>query len=89
MGYKLNDNDVLNAIIKAKNIVENSATAREIMEVVKMILHYEVNVKEDIQYIVKGICRKTVFEYTKRRVGRKFKINVYIFRCIHKILKYL
>lgn len=71
--YKLNDKDVFDAIIKAKELVESSATALEIMNIVKLILKYEMNVKDSVLYIIKGTCRRTAFEYTKRQISCKSK----------------
>eukprot|EP00102_Acyrthosiphon_pisum_P024564 XP_016661774.1 PREDICTED: uncharacterized protein LOC103310055 [Acyrthosiphon pisum] len=69
LDYELSDNDVYNAVAKAKGFIDKSTTALEIMNLVKFILEHEIDVNENVSYIVRGICRRTVFEYTKRRIS--------------------
>jgi len=71
LNYKLSDSDVYNAVTKAKGLIDKSTTALEIMNLVKFILEHEIDVNENVSYIVNGICRRTVFEYTKRRMTCK------------------
>lgn len=76
MDYELSDDDVYNAVAKAKSFVDKSTTALEIMNLVKFILEHEIDVNENVSYIVNGICRRTVFEYTKRRISCKLTIYI-------------
>jgi hypothetical protein len=53
------------------------------MNLVKFILEHEIDINENVLYIVNGICRRTVFEYTKRRMSCKpiteiFYLNTHI-----------
>lgn len=76
LDYELNDDDVYNAVKKAKELIDKSSTALEIMNLVKFILEHEIDVNETVLYIVNGICRRTIFEYTKRRISCKLTINI-------------
>ena len=55
MDYELSDNDVYNAVAKAKGFIDKSTTALEIMNLVKFILDHEIDVNENVSYIVSGI----------------------------------
>lgn len=76
MDYEISDNDVLNALVQAKHLADETATALEIMDLVKVILEYEIDAKDNVQYIVSGLYRRSVFEYTKRRISCKPRNNV-------------
>lgn len=74
MEYDLSDDDVHSALVVARSIVDSkSATALEFLELVKLILEHDLDVKENVQYVLSGICRRTVFEYTKRRMSCKYE----------------
>lgn len=76
LDYELSDNDVYNAVAKAKGFIDKLTTALEIMNLVKFILEHEIDVNENVSYIVSGICRRTVFEYTKRRMSCKLTTEI-------------
>lgn len=71
MDYELSDEDVNNALTKAKYLINKSTTAFDVMNLVKFILEHEIDVNENVLYIVNGICRRTVFEYAKKRMSCK------------------
>lgn len=70
MDNVFSDKEIYNAVLKAKRQMGKSATALEIMDLVKLILQYEFESNESVSYIVHGIYRRSVFEYTKRRMSR-------------------
>jgi len=74
LDYEISDDDAYNAVTKAKGLIDKSTSALEIMNLVKFILEHEIDVNENVSYIVNGICRRTVFEYTKRRMSCKITI---------------
>lgn len=80
--YEISDNDVLNALVHAKHLLHETATALEIMNLVEIILDYEIDGRDNVQYIVSGLCRRSVFEYTKRRMSCKPTNNVYNYTII-------
>lgn len=88
MDYELSDEDVLNAVTKARSFIDKSTTALEIMNLVKFILEHEIDVNENVSYIVNGICRRTVFEYTKRRISCKLitEINYLRIRVMNYVI---
>lgn len=62
---------------KAKGFIDKSTTALEIMNLVRFILEHEIDVTENVSYIINGICRRTVFEYMKRRMSCKLTTDIY------------
>ncbi|KAE9541212.1 hypothetical protein AGLY_004457 [Aphis glycines] len=69
LDFELSDEDVNNALTKAKYLIDKSTTAFDVMNLVKFILEHEIDVNENVLYIVNGICRRTVFEYAKKRMS--------------------
>lgn len=75
MDREISDKDVYPATMLARELIGKSGTALDIMVMTKRILEYKMDVQEDVQYVVEGLCRRTVFEYAKRRMSRKPKIS--------------
>lgn len=69
MDYELSDEIVYGAMMKAKGMVGGSKSAMEMIDLVKLILDHEIDAIENVQYVVSGLYRRTVFEYAKRRIG--------------------
>lgn len=76
MDYELNDYQVYNTLLKARRLMDKSASALQLMDLVKHILQREIDVEENVMYIVSGMCRRSVFEYTKRRMSCKLYIRI-------------
>lgn len=75
MDYELNDHQVYKTFLKARRLMDKSASALQLINLVKHILQHEIDVEENVKYIVSGIYRRTVFEYTKRRMNCKLIYN--------------
>lgn len=71
LDFEISIVDVHKAIAKAKSLVGKTATAFEIMHLVKFILEHEADLGRNVQYICNGLFRRTVFEHMKRRTNRK------------------
>lgn len=65
--------DIYNAVLRAKALSTNTKTALDIIFLAKKILYYEKDVNDNTFYIIRGLCRRTVFECTKRRISCKLK----------------
>lgn len=75
MDREISDKDVYPATMLARKLVGKAGTALDIMEMTKRILEYKMDMQDDVKYVVEGLCRRTVFEYAKRRMSRKHKIS--------------
>ncbi|XP_050433227.1 uncharacterized protein LOC126841046 [Adelges cooleyi] len=69
LNYELTDEEIIEAVKKAKNMLDRHSTAGEIIAMTNVVLEYEIDVKSNVIYVLDGLCGRAVFEYGKKRLS--------------------